>query len=335
MTDRLDNSFAEVVDLIHSARQKAYKAVNTALVELYWQVGEYVSGRVEDGTWGESTVDQLAHYIADRHPDLKGFTRRNLYRMRQFYEAYRGDEKLSTLSRELPWSHNLAILSKCARPEEREFYIRLAIDQSWSFRRLEKEVDTALFERNLLSPPIVTTALTQIHPAAPEVFRDTYVLDFLDLPESHSESDLQRGLVHDIRRFLQALGPDFCFIGQEYRLQVGGKDFFLDLLFFHRGLECLVLFGLKIDDFKPEYLGKLEFYLEALDRDVRKPHEKPSVGVLLCKSKDKEVVEYALSRSLSPAVVAQYQTQLPDKKLLQQKLHEFYELETSKEQDAD
>ena len=172
--------------------------------------------------------------------------------------------------------------------------------------------------------------LSQLHPTASEVFRDSYVLDFLDLTETHSESDLQRGLVGDIRQFLQALGPDFCFIGEEYRLQVGGKDFFLDLLFFHRGLECLVLFELKIDDFKPEYLGKLEFYLEALDRDVRKEHEKPSVGVLLCKSKDSEVVEYALSRSLSPAVVAQYETQLPDKHLLQRKLHEFYELESSR-----
>ena len=330
MTESLDRSFAEVVGLIHAARRRAYQAVNTALVDLYWQVGESVSRRIETGTWGEGTVDQLARYIAERHPDIRGFTRRNLYRMRQFFETYRHDEKLAPLVRQLPWSHNLAILSKCVRPAEREFYVRLASDQRWSFRRLEKEIDGALFERHVLSPPFVSTALAQMHPTAPEVFRDTYVLDFLDLPEVHSESDLQRGLVRDIRRFLQALGPDFCFIGEEYRIQVGGKDFFLDLLFFHRGLECLVVFELKIDDFRPEYLGKLEFYLEALDRDVRKPHEKPSVGVLLCKSKDSEVVEYALSRSLSPAVVAQYHTQLPDKHLLQRKLHEFYDLESSR-----
>jgi len=250
--------------------------------------------------------------------------------MRQFYETYHSDEKLAALARKLPWTHNTIILSKCTRPEEREFYIRIAQGDTWNKRRLAREIDGALFERQALSSPIVSPAVTQIHPAALEVFRDTYVLDFLDLPEPHSERDLQRGLVRDMRHFLQALGPDFCFIGEEYRIQVGGKDFFLDLLFFHRGLKCLVLFELKIDDFKPEYLGKLEFYLEALDRDVRKQDEKPSVGVLLCKSKDAEVVEYALSRSLSPSVIAQYKTQLPDKGLLQRKLHEFYTVKASR-----
>lgn len=151
------------------------------------------------------------------------------------------------------------------------------------------------------------------------------------MPESHSESDLQKGLVADLKRFLLELGRDFCFVGEAFQLQVGGKDFFLDLLFFHRGLSCLVAFELKIDDFKPEYVGKLAFYLEALDRDVRKPNERPSVGVLLCKSKNNEVVEYALSRTLSPALVAEYQTRLPDKELLQRKLAEFYELEAGKE----
>lgn len=329
MTGELDRSFSAVVRLIQAARQQTYKAVNAALVELYWQVGEYVSARAEIDDWGKGTVKQLAGHIRQTLPGVRGFSSQNLWRMKQFYEAFRGNEKLSTLSRELPWSHNLAVLSKCVRPEEQEFYLRLAISQGWSFRRLGKEIDAALFERKVLSPPTVSTAAAQLHPAAPEVFRDTYFLDFLDLPESHSERDLQRGLVKDVRRFLQTLGPDFCFVGEEYRLQVGGKDFFIDLLFFHRGLECLVMLELKIDDFKPEYLGKLDFYLEALDRDVRKEHEKPSVGVLLCKSKDAEVVEYSLSRSLSPAVVAQYQTQLPDKELLQRKLHEFYELESS------
>jgi len=330
MSDSLDRSFAEVVDLIRAAKTQAYRAVNTVLVELYWQVGEYVSRKVEAENWGKGTVKGLSAHIRQAMPTARGFSSQNLWRMKQFFETYCSDEKLSTLSRQLPWSHNMAILSKCARPEEREFYLRLASKEGWSFRQLEREIDGALFERQVLSPPSVAPAVAHLHPSAAEVFRDTYVLDFLDLPEPHSERDLQRGLIGDIRRFLQALGPDFCFIGEEYRIQVGGKDFYLDLLFFHRGLECLVLFELKIDDFKPEYLGKLEFYLEALDRDVRKPHEKPSVGVLLCKSKDSEVVEYALSRSLSPAVVAQYQTQLPDKTLLQRKLHEFYELEAAR-----
>ena len=156
------------------------------------------------------------------------------------------------------------------------------------------------------------------------IFKDTYLLDFLDLPEKHDEADLQHALIANLRRFLLELGRDFSFVGEQYLLQVGGKDFRLDLLFYHRELQCLVAVELKVDEFKPEYLGQLEFYLEALDRDVRKPHERPSIGVLLCATKDNEVVEYALSRSLSPTLIAEYQTQLPDKELLQTKLHEFY-----------
>ena len=156
------------------------------------------------------------------------------------------------------------------------------------------------------------------------IFKDAYILEFLGLPAGHAEADLHRGLLGKLKEFLLELGRDFCFAGSEYPLQVGGRDFALDLLFFHRGLNCLVAIELKVGRFEPEYLGKLNFYLEALDRDVRKPHEQPSLGVLLCASKDNEVVEYALSRSLSPALIAEYQTQLPDKKLLQDKLHEFY-----------
>lgn len=166
------------------------------------------------------------------------------------------------------------------------------------------------------------------------IFKDSYLLDFLALPERHSEADLQKGLVANRRRFLLELGRDFCFIGEQYLVQVGNKDFRLDLLLYHRELQCLVDFELKIDDFKPEYLRQLEFYLEALDRDVRKPHERPSIGVLLCASKDAEVVEYALSRSLSPALIAEYQLRLPDKKLLQTKLQEFYELVQAQLADA-
>jgi hypothetical protein len=157
-------------------------------------------------------------------------------------------------------------------------------------------------------------------------FKDTYLFEFLDLPDTHSEADLHRSLLANLGRFLTKLGRDFCFIGSEYPAQVGGRDFALDLLFFHRGLNCLAAIELKVGCFEPEYLGKLEFYLEALDRDHRKAHENPSIGVLLCASKDSEVVEYALSRSLSPALIAEYQTQLPDKKLLAAKLHEFYAL---------
>jgi predicted nuclease of restriction endonuclease-like (RecB) superfamily len=324
----LKASFVEVVGLIHKARQRALQAVNTELIDLYWRVGESISRKRETAAWGEGVVEQLAEYIARRHADLKGFNRPNLFRMRQFYEAYRDDEKVSPLVRQLPWTHNMMILSRCKRPEEREFYLRLAIQERWGKRELERQLGSALFERVVLSPPKVSPLLTQLHPLAQTVFKDSYLIDFLDLPEVHSEQDLQRGLVANLRKFLLELGADFTFVGEQFRVQVGGRDFFLDLLFFHRGLNALVAFDLKVVEFQPEHLGKLAFYLEALDRDVRKPHENPSIGVLLCATKNQQVVEYALSRFLSPALVAEYQTRLPDKKLLQAKLHEFYELAT-------
>ena len=249
---------------------------------------------------------------------------RNLFRMRQFYETYRDDVKVSALLRQLPWTHNLIILNQSKRPEEREFYLHCAVQEKWSSRELERQFKTALFERTVLSPVKVSAVLSQMHPDALSVFKDSYVVEFLGLSQGHAEADLHLGLLRHLKDFLIELGRDFCFAGSQYPLQVGGRDFALDLLFFHRGLNCLVAIELKIGRFEPEYLGKLGFYLEALDRDVKKPHEQAAIGMLLCASKDDEVVEYALSRSLSPALIAEYQTQLPDKAVLQAKLHELY-----------
>lgn len=319
-----DSGFAEIVGLIVTARQRAVQTVNAALIELYWQVGAIISRKIAAAEWGDGVVAQLAEHIAHTQPGLRGFTRPNLFRMRQFYEAYRDDEIVSALLRQLPWTHNLIILSQSKHPDERVFYLRLAIQEKWSKRELERQFKAALFERAVLNPAKVSPPVRQIHPQALDVFRDAYVVEFLGLSEPHSELDLHRGLLGRLKDFLIELGRDFCFVGSEFPLQVGKRDFALDLLFFHRGLNCLVAIELKVGRFEPEYLGKLGFYLEALDRDVKKPHENPAIGVLLCASKDDEVVEYALSRSLSPALIAEYQTQLPDKKLLQAKLHEFY-----------
>ena len=318
------DDFSEITQLITSARQRAVQAVNTTLIELYWQVGQTISHKIAQAEWGDGVVAQLAEHLARTQPGLRGFTRPNLFRMRQFYETYQADVIVSPLVRQLPWTHNLIILNQSKRPEEREFYLRLAIRERWSKRELERQFKTALFERTVLNPVKVTPLVTQIHPDALSIFKDSYLVEFLDLPESHAEADLQRGLLRRLKDFLIELGRDFCFVGSEYPLQVGGRDFALDLLFFHRGLNCLVAIELKVGRFEPEYLGKLGFYLEALDRDAKKPHEQPAIGVLLCASKDDEVVEYALSRSLSPALIAEYQTQLPDKALLQAKLHELY-----------
>jgi predicted nuclease of restriction endonuclease-like (RecB) superfamily len=322
----LEKSFVEVVEMIQSAKQTVMQTVNAQLVELYWQVGAYISHKLEQSEWGDAVVQQLADYLARTQPGLRGFTRRNLFRMLKFYEIYRGDAKVTPLVSQLPWTHNLIILNQSKRSEEREFYLRLAIQEKWSKRELERQFKAALFERIVLNPVKVTPLVTQSHPNVLDVFRDAYVLEFLNLPEQHTEADLHGGLLRQLKDFLIELGRDFCFVGSEYPLQVGGRDFALDLLFFHRGLNCLVAVELKVGRFEPEYLGKLNFYLEALDRDERKPHEKPAIGVLLCASKDDEVVEYALNRSLSPALIAEYQTQLPDKALLQAKLHEFYAL---------
>jgi len=324
-----DERFDEVLALIHSARQQAMQAVNTRLIELYWQVGAYISRKLEQAEWGDAVVSQLADHLARTQPGLRGFTRSNLFRMRQFYETYRTEEKVAPLARQLSWSHNLIIFSQSKLPEEREFYLRMAVQEKWSKRELERQFKAALFERSVTQPAKVSAVLRHTHPAALEVFRDAYMVEFLDLPGGHAEADLHRGLLARLKDFLIELGRDFCFVGSEYPLQVGGRDFALDLLFFHRGLNCLVAIELKVGRFEPEYLGKLGFYLEALDCDERKPHENPAIGVLLCASKDDEVVEYALNRSLSPALIAEYQTRLPDKQLLQAKLHEFYALNTA------
>lgn len=319
----LKTDFTEVVNLIKKSRFQAMQAVNAELINLYWQIGEYISHRVEREAWGKSVVVQLADYLQKNEPDLKGFSDKNLWRMKQFYETYKDAPKLSPLVREISWTNNLIILTRCKTVEEKEFYLRLSANEKYTSRELERQIDSGIFERTMLGNQKLSAVLREIHPTAENVFKDQYIFDFLDLPEKHSESDLQKALIERLKNFLLELGKDFLFVGQEFRLQVGNTDFYLDLLFFHRGLQCLIDFELKITKFKPEFLGKLNFYLEALDRDVKKEHENPSIGVLLCKGKDDTVVEYSLSRNLSPAVIADYQTKLPDKKLLQAKLEEF------------
>lgn len=244
--------------------------------------------------------------------------------MRQFYQAYSGYPKLSTLLREISWSHNLAIFSRCKSMEEREFYLKVSKEENYSFRQLEKRISSGLFERTALGNAKLSTALRETHPEAVNTFKDSYIFDFLNLQEPFDESDLQKGLISQMKEFILELGRDFLFMGEEYKLQVGSSDFYIDLLFYHRGLQCLVAFELKADKFRPEHLGQLNFYLEALDRDVKKPYENPSIGILLCKDKDNQVVEYSLSRSLSSTMVAKYRTQLPDKKVLQEKMQKLF-----------
>lgn len=317
--------FDEVVVLIQQARNNIVRLANTTLIELYWNVGEYLYNKLIVSDWGDSVIKQLAEYIATNFPELKGFSDKNLWRMKQFYEIYNNEGvKLSPLVRQVSWTNNLIILSRTKSIEEKEFYLKLCISEKYSKRELERQIDSALFERMMLTTPKISPTMREILPASEKVFKDQYVMEFIGGKNYSTEDTMKAALIKRMKDFILELGKDFIFIDQEYRLQVGCSDFRIDLLFYHRELQCLVAFELKTGMFKPEHLGQLNFYLEALDRDVKKAKENPSIGVLLCKDKDDEVVEYALSRSLSPTMVAEYQLCLPDKKMLQRKMREIF-----------
>ena len=333
LSTKTQASFDTLLQQIQQARQTVLAQANSALIDLYWQVGKTISHKVQTEAWGKGVVRELAQYIAHHAPDIRGFSDKNLWRMKQFYETYASDGQLAARLRALPWTHNTLIFSRCKSAEERQFYLEQAIQGQYTSRELDRQINAANFERSVLVQPKLSAVLRELHPSLSRTFKDSYVLEFLGLPEAHSESDLQKALTHHMKAFILELGGDFIFIGEQYRLQVGNQDFYIDLLFYHRGLVALVAFELKIGKFKPEHMGQLNFYLEALDRDVKKPHENPSIGVLLCRDKDDEVVEYALSRNLSPTLIAEYQLQLPDKKLLQKKLQQWMEEEEGKNDD--
>lgn len=320
------DQFNEVVGLIRQAQHRVFRQVNQELITLYWQVGEYISQKVAASEWGSQTVNLLAEHITKQHPDLKGFTRRGLYRMKQFYETYLPlQEKVSPLVSQISWSNHLIILSQCKTDEERQFYLLTSVREQYSKRELERQIDSGLFQRTMLANAQLPEPVRQLPQPVADVFRDSYVFEFLDLPQPHDEGDLQRALIRNLSKFLLEAGRQFTLAGEKVRVQVGNQDFYIDLLLYHRALQCLVAVELKVTKFKPEHIGQLNFYLEALDRDHRLPHENPSIGLLLCASKDSQVVEYALSRSLSPTLVADYTQQLLDKRLLEQKLAELYD----------
>ena len=310
-----------LIKIIEDSRNNALKKVNEELICMYWKIGEYLSNEAKNTTFGDSYIDSIAKEIQGAFPGIKGFNRRGLYRMKQFYETYAEDEFVSAALTQISWTNHLAIMAKAKTIEERHFYITLCIKESYSSRELERQMDSGYYERYMLSrekllPP-------PIKELGENPFLDSYVIEFLDLPKNFKEADLRKGLIQNMKEFILEIGKDFTFIDKEYKVQVGGEDFRIDLLFFHRGLQCLVAFELKIGKFKPEYISKMDFYLEALDRQKRKTNENPSVGMILCASKDDEVVEYAMSRTLSPMLVAEYRLQLPDKTVLQRKLQEL------------
>lgn len=318
--------FKEVIELIQKSRVSINRAVNKELIELYWSIGELISERIKNGSWGNSIVDELSEEILSSQGNIRGFSPRNLWRMKSFYETYTDNEKLTPLVSQISWSNNLLILSGTKSIEEKEFYLRLCIKERYSKRELNRQINSGYFERTVLPESKLTPLVSEFKSGVTDRFRDSYMLEFLRLPKNYKENDLRHALLKNLKDFILELGKDFTFINQEYQVQVGNSDFRIDLLFYHRELQSLVAFELKVGKFKPEYVGQLNFYLEALDRDVKKKHENPSIGVLLCSSKDDQVVEYAMSRNISPTLVADYQTKLIDKRLLQQKMEEILEL---------
>ena len=314
-------SAAGLIQIIDESRQNALKKVNEELINMYWKVGEFLSKEAEQATFGDAYIDGIASEIQEAFPGIKGFNRRGLYRMKKFYETYKDNEIVTPLVTQISWTNHLLIMSGCKTDEEREFYIRLCIKENYSKRQLERQLDSGYYERYMLSKDVLLPE--SVKKLGENPFLDSYVMEFLDLPNEYHENDLRKALIRNMKDFILELGKDFTFIDEEYKVQVGGDDFRIDLLFFHRGLQCLVAMELKIGKFKPEYISKMDFYLEALDRQVKKKNENPSVGLLLCASKNDEVVEYAMSRTMSPMLVSQYQLQLPDKTILEKKLQQL------------
>ena len=310
-----------LIKIIENSRNNALRRVNEELIQMYWKVGEYLSKESKNTAFGDDYINSIAKEIQSAFPGIKGFTRRGLYRMKQFYEMYCEDEFVSALLTQISWTNHLMSMSKAKTVEERHFYITLCVQESYSSRELERQIESSYYERYMLSKEKILPE--PIKGLKENPFLDSYVIEFLDLPKNFKESDLRKGLIQNMKDFILEVGKDFTFIDEEYRVQVGGEDFRIDLLFFHRGLQCLVAFELKIGKFKPEYISKMDFYLEALDRQKKRENENPSVGMILCASKDDEVVEYAMSRTLSPMMVSEYKLQLPDKAVLQKKLQEL------------
>ncbi|NTV45178.1 MAG: DUF1016 domain-containing protein [Chlorobiales bacterium] len=299
---------SEVKERIRSAQYEALKAVNKELVGLYWDIGRMIVERQDVEGWGKAVVEQLAADLRAEFPSVGGFSASNLWRMKAFFEAYSGFEKLAPLVREIGWSHNLAILERCKDPLKREFYLRMTRKFGWTKNVLIHQIDNQSYEKSLLGQTNFDQALTpELRAQAKLAVKDEYTFDFLELGEEHNERELERALIARIENFLRAMGGMFAFMGSQYRLEVDGNEFFIDLLLFHRRLRALVVIELKVGEFQPEFVGKMQFYLTALDRQVRQEDENPSIGIILCKEKNRTVVEYALHDARKPIGVATYE----------------------------
>jgi predicted nuclease of restriction endonuclease-like (RecB) superfamily len=298
----------EIKERIRSAQYEALKAVNKELISLYWDIGRMIVERQRDEGWGKSVVERLAVDLQADFPGIQGFSTQNLWYMRQFFLEYSEKPKLQPLVGEISWSKHLVVMARCKDDLQREFYIRMTRKFGWSKSVLIHHIENQSYEKTLLGQTNFDTTLPEhIRSQAKLAVKDEYTFDFLELGEEHSERELERALIARIEHFLREMGGAFAFLGSQFRLQVSGKEYFIDLLLYHRRLRCLVAIELKVTEFQPEHAGKMQFYLAALDDLVRLPDENPSVGIILCKTKDRIIVEYALRHADKPIGVAEYQ----------------------------
>lgn len=298
----------KIKERIRSAQYEALKAVNKELVGLYWDIGRMIVERQADAKHGSAIAEQLSRDLRGEFPGIKGFSRRNVFYMREFYLCYQDEKRVQPLVAQIGWTHNLVILQRCKDALEREFYIRMTRKFGWSKNVLIHQIENQSYEKSLLGQTNFDQALTpELRAQAKLAVKDDYTFDFLELGEDHSERELERALIARIEDFLRAMGGMFAFMGSQYRLEIDGKEYFLDLLLFHRRLRCLVAIELKIGEFLPEYVGKMQFYLTALDRRIRQEDENPSIGIILCKEKSRTVVEYTLHDARKPIGVATYE----------------------------
>ena len=297
----------EIKERIRAAQYAALRAVNRELINLYWDIGRLIVERQSGETWGRSVVQNLAMDLQLEFPGVAGFSAPNLYKMRHFYEAYHGHEILSPLVREISWTKNLVILERCSEDDEREFYLRRTQQFGWTKNVLIHQIENRTYEKTRLNQTSFDSALPeQIRRQAKLAVKDEYTFDFLELADEHSERQLEQAILAKVEPFLLEMGGMFSFIGSQYRLEVGGKEYFIDLLLFHRRLRSLVAVELKIGEFQPEHIGKMQFYLAVLDDISRLEGENPAIGILICKSKNRTIVEYALKETSKPIGVATY-----------------------------
>ena len=297
----------EIKERIHKAQYDAFKAVNKELIQLYWDIGKSIVTKQDRLGWGKSIVETLAKDLQKEFQGIQGFSSANLWRMRNFYLAYHKNEKLAPLVREISWTKNIIILERCKDDIQREFYIRITKKFGWTKDVLINQLEAGAFERYMANQTSFDkTVPGKYRHQAKLAVRDEYSFDFLGLGEEHSEKELELALLENVRKFLIEMGGYFTFVGNQYRLEIDGQEFFVDLLLYHRHLRCLVAIELKVGAFKPEYAGKMQFYLSALNDRAKLPDENPSIGIILCKDKSRTIVEYALKDTKKPIGVSTY-----------------------------